>query len=88
MKNQAGKRKTAAFAERAASGGGKPSVGFKQMIEEKVSPPSSKEGKQDAVSHLNHNLLLLERQVAFFNFAIQEITEIAPQPRNKKLPSS
>ena len=32
--------------------------------------------KEDAVFYLNHNLLLLEREVAFFNFAIQEITDL------------
>ena len=36
----------------------------------------SNELAEDTVFYLNHNLLLLEREVAFFNFAIQEVTDL------------
>ena len=32
--------------------------------------------KEDMLLHLNRNLILLEREAAFFNFALQEITDL------------
>ena len=54
-------------------------TGFKSAIEgesDQIKELPRKDEKDDVVLHLNYNLMLLEREMAFFNFAVQEITDI------------
>ena len=82
MKSPVRKRKEPASPEEPIYPKKKPFT-VKKPIKEKVHSFEKNEGGKDLSFYLNQNLFLLEHEVAFFNFAIQEITELIKQTGKK-----
>lgn len=82
MKNSIRKRKEPASLKEPIQPKKKPFT-VNKPIKEKAHSFEKSEEKKDLSFYLNQNLFLLEHEVAFFNFAIQEITDLIKQTGKK-----